>query len=341
MEEILEKKAELILGGDILVPRDFVFPFRLSRSTAGPGAGKTSIAIEFNGTRVKKSISFEKGDFELHCDKNGLSLTKNGMPFLDNVTIVPVIFHSPNHAFFNLDQRCMYRCVFCASPLIDVKATNNLTDDKIVEMIRTAEKNHEIPSIALTSGVIGSVQESAERMAKCVKRLRSEFPDKVIGVEPYVETKEQVDMLKAAGADEFKLNRETARKDIFEKVCPDLDYDNTFDMLAHAVAVFGKGRVSSNIIYGMGETDDDVISEMDHIASIGCLPSLRALKITDSNRDTLQKVLGKVEAVDKERMMRLAKEQKRIMEKYGLTTMTFRTMCFECQCCDLVPFRDV
>jgi len=341
MEETVRKKAELILGGDILIPSDFVMPFRLSRSTAGPGAGKVSAVFEFDGMRVKKGVSSERGEFQLKNNNGKLSLWKNSSLFLENVTIQPVVFHSPNHAFFNLDQRCMFRCVFCASPLLDRNITKDLTDEKIAEMIRKEEKRTDIPAIALTSGVVGSIQESVDRMVACVKHLHSEFPDKIIGVEPYVDRKEQIDALFNAGANEFKLNIETATEDIFKKVCPDLDRNSVFEMLSHAVNVFGKGRVASNLIYGLGETDDDVVNEMERLASIGCIPGLRALKITDSNRFQLENALGKVEPVTERKMIYLAGKQKEIMSKYGLTTETFETMCFKCQCCDIVPFVNI
>ena len=341
MEEKVRKKAELILGGNILVPKDFRPPFRLSRSTAGPGAGSGSIAFEFDGMRVKKSISYEKGDFELHDEKGKMSITRKGKPFIDGVKMIPIIFHSPNHAFFNMSQQCIFRCAFCTTPLLGNDAVKGLSDDKIVAMIRETEKDLPIPSVALTSGVEGSVQASVERIASCVKALRREFPDKTIGVEPYVDTKEQIDLLKAAGADEFKLNRETARKDLFEKVCPGMGYDNILKMLRHAVSVFGKGKVSSNVIFGLGETDSDVIKEMERLASFGCIPGLRALRVNERTMAALKNAVGDIVPITAERIVRLAAEQKRIMMKHSLTVKTFKTMCFECQCCDIVPFIDV
>lgn len=342
MEEDLRKKAELILGGDVRVPKDFVFPFRLSMSTAGPGAGKSSVALEFNGLRVKKGISFDSGEFELHDDlcsngKGKLRMTRNGEPFIDELKIIPIVYHSPNHAFFNLDQRCMFRCLFCASPLLDRNVTKDLTNEKILDMMAARPTD----SVALTSGVVGSVQETVDRMVSCVRAIRSRYPDITIGVEPYIDSKEQIDALKAAGADEMKINRETPNGDIFKKVCPDLDYDHVLNMLAHSVKVFGRGRVTSNVIYGMGESDDDLREEMERLASIGCIPGLRAVKLTATNRSQLESALGPLEPVTPERMISLANMQKDIMIEHGLITDTFRTMCFECKCCDIVPFKDL
>jgi biotin synthase-related radical SAM superfamily protein len=55
----------------------------------------------------------------------------------------------------------------------------------------------------------------------------------------------------------------------------------------------------------------------------------------------LEGALGELEPISEARLLRLAIAHKRILEDNGLSTMTFRTMCHACTCCDLVPFRDV
>jgi len=339
-EDLIRKKAALILGGDVLLPKGYKMPFRISRSTAGPGAGKRSAVFSFHGMRVKKGISYDSGDFELRDNGGSLSLTRNGVPFIDPVEIKPVVFHSPEQAFFNLDQRCIYNCRFCTSPLLKEDATKSLTEGKIVEMIRGAMKEQNVVSVALTSGVAGSVQETVDRMVSCVKAVRKAFPDIPIGVEPYVNTEEQIIELKNAGASEIKINLETPRKDLFEKICPELDYLNVTEMIKASVKVFGRGKVTTNLIFGMGETDEELKDCMMNLASFGCVPGLRAVRVNDINRANLASV-GIACDADEERMIRLAHLQKRILEEHGLTTRTFRTMCFECGCCDLVPFRDL
>jgi len=338
--DLIEKKAQLLLGGDVLLPPGYRMPYRISRSTAGPGAGKRSAVFSFGGMRVKKGISYDSGDFELIDDNGRLSMTKNGEPFLNNVEIKPVVFHSPEQAFFNLDQRCKYNCRFCTSPLLKGDATKSLTDEKIVEMIRNSMDEQDVVSVALTSGVIGSVDETVDRMISCVKAIRKEFPNIPIGVEPYIDSEDQIRRLKDAGATEIKINLETPRKDIFEAICPELDYDLILRMLKSSVKIFGPGKVTTNLIFGIGETDDDLEACMNMLASFGCAPGLRAIRLNDMNRDNMKNA-GIVCDMTKERMIRLAQLQKKILDSHGLTTHTFKTMCFECGCCDLVPFRDL
>ncbi len=78
-----EKKAILLSGGPLKVPRDFRPPFPVSRSTAGPGAGSTGIVLAFGHTRVKKALSTEQGEFELVGSGPQYAILRNGDPFLD------------------------------------------------------------------------------------------------------------------------------------------------------------------------------------------------------------------------------------------------------------------
>ena len=40
-------------------------------------------------------------------------------------------------------------------------------------------------------------------------------------------------------------------------------------------------------------------------------------------------------------VLELAKKQKEIFNKHGLTTKEFNSMCHRCKCCDIVPQQDV
>lgn len=342
MDGMLEKKAVLALGGGVRLPEGYEVPCRISRSTAGPGAGFGSVAFSFGGFRVKKSISYDSGEFELHVSGDGsLSLTHGGEPFLDRVELQPVVRHCPEQAFFNLDPRCMYHCAYCSSPLLDMRDDKHLSAEKIMDMLRESMETQDVRAVSFTSGVVGSVDETVARFVDVISRTRSEYPDVPIGVEPYVSSPEHIRMLKDAGADEIKLNLETPRRDIFAKVCPDLDYDGIMRLLSSAVEIFGRGRVVSNIIYGLGETDDDLRDAMEELCSMGVIPGLRALRVNSYNRDQLAAAIGEPAPVTKERALGLAAIQKEIMERHGLTSLTSRTMCMECGCCDLVPFRDL
>lgn len=335
------RKAVLLTGGAVKVPPDFRPPFPLSRSTAGPGAGAVSLVLCFGGTRVKKTVSTAEGDFELVRRGDRYALLQDGKVLVDDVTLQPTLHHAPEQAFFNLSTACIYSCKFCTSPRLDRRITKGLDADRIVRLVMEAEKGGTLKAVALTSAVESSPQHTVDRMAEVVRRVREALPDKPIGVEPYVDRVEQIDQLKAAGADEIKLNVETFDRGIFAKVCGEQDFDWILEAIEHAVRVFGRGKVTSNLIFGMGESDGSVLEGVRALAERGAIAVLRPLRLNELNRESMEGALGKLPPLTPERLLRLAEEHRRILQQHGLDPRGLRTMCQECGCCDIVPFKDV
>ena len=335
------KKAILITGGQLKIPKDLVLPFTPSRSTAGPGAGSTSIVIAFEGARCKKAINRESGEFELVPKPGGYRMLRNGKPFLEDVEIKPTIAHAPEQAFFNLAQDCIYDCKFCTSRKLDKRITKNLSTERVVQMAIDASKRPECGAIAFTSAVVDSPEKTVERMLFVVREVRKALPGMPIGVEPYISKLSDVDDLKVAGADEIKLNIETFDRERFTKVCGKLHYDLILAALDHAVEVFGRGKVTTNLIVGLGESDQNLLDGVRYFAKRGIVATLRPLRINDINREALTEALGPMEPVTPERIVDLATRAKAIMEANSITTKTYHTMCHECGCCDIVPFRDL
>jgi biotin synthase-related radical SAM superfamily protein len=339
--DIARKKAELLAGGPVKIPSDFRLPFLPSRSTAGPGAGSVAIVFAFGNTRAKKRILRDTGDFELVESSGKLQIQRNGQAFIDDIELVPTLLHAPYQAFVNIDHACIYNCKFCNSPKLGHEVTKNLTDEKIISMTIEASKAEDFESIAFTSAVSGSPSMTVQRMANLVKRMRELLPDTPIGVEPYAVHPREIDQLKDAGADEIKLNIESFDPEIFEKVCPERDYGAILHVINHAGRVFGKNKVCSNIIFGLGESDETVLEGTRVLANMGAVATLRALRRSEYNVPELEKALGHLTPVVADRMLYLAGEQKKIFEEYGLSPLRFKTMCHSCLSCDLVPFWDV
>jgi biotin synthase-related radical SAM superfamily protein len=336
-----KRKALLLAGGPVKIPTDFRLPFHASRSTAGPGAGNVSIVFSFGNTRAKKTISRETGEFELVDRKSKLSILKDGMVFIDDVELIPTLLHAPYQAFVNLEHECILNCKFCASPRLEKNVTKDLTDEKIIESIIQASTDNDFRAVAFTSAVPETANLTIKRMAGLVREVRKRLPTVPIGVEPYATRPDEVELLKDAGADEIKLNIESFDRDIFEKVCPNRDYDAILHSINHACEVFGKNKVCSNIIFGLGESDETVLEGVRVLANMGAVATLRSLRMNRYNLAELEGTLGRLEPVDADRMIRLAKSEKRILMEYELTTLAFKTMCHGCLSCDIVPFWDV
>lgn len=341
-DDLVLKKAVLAMGGSIRLPDGFEIPVRVSHSTAGPGAGCDSVAFRFHGMRVKKPVSYVDGEFELHERGDGsLHLTRNGMPFIDEIHFDPIVYHCPEQAFFTLDSRCSFNCAFCASPRLPKMDYKGLTDEDIARKCFEANSAAPLKAVSLTSGVMDDdVPKTSRRFASCIREIRRLLPDVVIGIEPYASNRDEIVMFKEAGADEIKLNIQAATRPVFERVCPDLDWDNIMARIEDAVECFGRGRVTSNIIFGMGETREELGDCMRSICELGAIPTVRALRRSPFNEEPLKKAIGSIPETTPQDMVEIAMMHKSILEEYGLDTRGFGSMCLECGCCDLVPFRD-
>ncbi|UCG70545.1 MAG: radical SAM protein [Thermoplasmata archaeon] len=337
------KKAELIHYGAIYVPDSIKLPYPLSSSTAGPGAGKSALTISFEGARLKLGVTRDRNSkFSLRENETGYQILKDKEVFIPYVEIIPTLLHAPNQAFVNLQDGCIYNCEFCATPELIDEQRKAKSSDQVLNMIMEASENKDFQSVAITSGIVGSPEEILNEMIGVIEKVKKNLGDVNIGVEPYVIEQEDIDRLHSAGATEIKINIETFDRNIFEKVCPELDYDHILNMLEYAVKVFGKGKVTTNLIIGLGETDENVLEGVEYFAKIGIVAVIRVLRINDYNYARLVMALRRdLEKVAPDRMINLALKQKEILNKYGLSTRSFETMCHKCGCCDIVPFKDI
>ena len=348
-EEIAVKKAELIHHGRIHVPPELRLPFYPSRSTAGPGAGRKGIVIGFGSTRVKLAIVRDESSlFSLRqvTSKGGhnkYAILKHGATFLDEVTLEPTVMHAPRQAFINITSNCIYDCSFCVTPKLD-KSVKECTPERWVELIlaRTEAEGAGLEAVAITSGVAETPHNTVLDMVKVIKGVRAALPEMPIGVEPYVTSTEDVDLLHQAGASEIKINLESATRETFEKVCRGLDYDGVKKALRYSVSVFGRNRVCSNIIVGLGETDEEILTAVEGLAKSGVVATLRSVRVNELNAQKLEHALGfQPMPVQPEKLLDLARGQKEILDKHGLSTREFKTMCHRCGACDIVPQQDI
>ncbi|AKB53288.1 Biotin synthase-related enzyme [Methanosarcina barkeri MS] len=241
----------------------------------------------------------------------------------------PAPAHCPDQAFITLCERCVFDCKYCPVPKLQGHVKS---DEEVLNIIDEVLRAGNLKAISLTSGVETSVEGEVERVIKLLPALKKyNVP---IGVSVYP-TEGCSRKFYEAGASEVKYNVETMDREIFKKVCGDLSFDYILDRLREAVDVFGKNRVFSNFIIGLGESDDSVRDGIETLAQIGVIPVLRPV-----NPHPLRAGDCFTERPSPERLLKLAKLEAEILKKYGLDPRLAKTMCLKCTGCDLVPFID-
>ena len=143
-------------------------------------------------------------------------------------------------------------------------------------------------------------------------------------------------LLHEAGAVEVKYNLECADRELFKRVCPGMSYQEIMDALVEAVEIFGKNHVFSNIILGLGESDEVLRRTIDDLTEKGIIPVLRAVY-----PHPLRAGEAVMERPSKERLLDLARYLKDALEKNRLDGRAALTGCYRCTGCDLIPGRDL
>lgn len=295
----------------------------IAKSRAGPGSGGLgSIFFSMDGRRVRLSLSdsapieiehLGEGNVILHFDGNEYRgiLEKPGL-------------HCPRQAYIAITGSCIFECRYCnvwKNPGV------RRSIDEIEGMVESVFSG--IDAISLTSGVLTSIDEEEAYTLDAVRRLsRFHLP---IGVSIYPNPKTP-GHLKDAGATEVKFNLETATEDLFSIMCPGLNRQDALSALRAAVPLFGMNHVFSNIILGLGETDEEMAACIEGLCRDGIMPVIRPL--------TPGGDLTGYRPPEPERILLMARILESNLQRYGLDPCHALTMCPACTGCDLIPGRD-
>ncbi|MDD1689585.1 MAG: radical SAM protein [Methanoregula sp.] len=317
-----ELKARLLAVGAVNLTGEPAEQF-IARSAAGPGAGGSGAVFFAMGShRVKLALNPLSPVEVIHRGNGTADLYFDGKLIAGR--LLEPGFHCPDQAFITVTGSCIFRCRYCSVPKIGGRRKSIEEIMRMVESVR-----HRIHAISITSGVQESIEEEEAYVLEVVKHLA--FFGLPIGVSIYP-TEKTPELLKDLGVAEVKFNLEAATPELFAKMCPGLDYALIWQVLDKSVELFGKNRVFSNVIIGLGETDAELETCIRELASRGVIPVLRPLNpvagLAGTPRPTAER-LNKIFAIHEQALVAA-----------GLDARLAQTMCTNCAGCDLVPGRD-
>jgi len=322
-----ETKAQLIAVGSVNMDPSLIS--HLTIPTAGPGAGNIAFFFNSGGHRVRLAVK-ENSPLEAKMEGEELVIRRDGVEIARG-NIEEELIHCPDQAFITMCEKCIYDCKFCPVPKLDGKVK---TMDEMLGMISKAHETGRMKAISITSGVEISAEDEVDRAEELIRRLREKY-NVPIGVSVYP-TADSTRRLKDAGADELKYNVETMDRKLHAQLCPEQDLEYLLDSLREGVEVFGRNKVCSNFIIGLGETDESARKGIEELVSIGVIPILRA-----AARHPLREGEVIVERPSAERLLRLNRFLKEKLDEHGLRADTFDTMCLPCTGCDINPHVDL
>lgn len=322
-----EIKAELIsIGAVDIDPR---LLGRITIPTAGPGAGGRAFFFKSGSNRVRLVVD-EGAPLQAVKENGDIVILKGGRELVRG-TIEEELIHCPGQAYITMSERCIYDCKFCPVPKLKGKVKSV---DEILALVEDANSHGNMEGISITSGVEETPEKEVEKTVAVLKELRKRY-DVPIGISVYP-TRDSSRLLKEAGATEIKYNVETMDPVIYDKYCKKPPLELTLECLEDAVRIFGKNHVFTNFIVGLGETDETVEKYVEELAKMGVIPNIRAVGVHPLRFGELE-----AERPTKERLLKLTKMVRRILDKYGLDASVSKTMCLPCTGCDLNPHTDL
>ncbi len=321
----LETKAQLLAVGTVQLARPQSCGLV---STAGPGAGGQSVFFQ-SGERMVRLSVVASSPLRLESRPEGVAILRDDREIACGQLVDPLL-HCPEQAYITVSERCIYDCKFCAVPKLRGGVKSRQT---VREMVEDARDTGKLRCISLTSGVEASPQLEAKRVAEIVRDLLSFGVPIGVSISPFPGVNQ---ILKEAGADEVKYNLETVDQGLFERICPGISFQEILDALREAVAIFGPNRVFSNVIVGLGESDEILYQGIDMLTGMGVLPVLRA-----AYPHPLRAGEVEIDRPSPERLLEMARYLKKKLDENDLDGRLALTGCYRCSGCDLVPGKDL
>ncbi len=307
----------------------------------------SQVFIKLNRS-VKVCLSTsDKSKYMISEDMDSIIEIKNGRTMIDGIKIVALtssLLHSPQQALFNLYKRCSRNCAFC--PISFQKDNIEFMNADLFSKIIPQLKDIDLHGIGFTTGIPEGWSEEkmvAEITAviKTIKKCRGQ--NAYISAAPPPLKKSNIDKLKVSGLNEIRINIEAYNPKIFRMMCPDFVYEDNIRAILDSVQIFGRNKVSTNMIIGLGESDEDILKGVRFFARHGVFTTLSPLDVVPERKEHLRSLMGRepVRPAAK-RLYDLAIKQKKIYDLYGITLNNgLRTMCSACGYCNIAPLIDL
>jgi radical SAM protein (TIGR04043 family) len=272
-----DHRALSLGGATIMVPMRPAArsPYRLRvlpSGGAGAGAGASRTLLLRDGEEV--------AEVELPAAPRFYALrTAAGVPYSKIA-----LLHSRRVLASTVMQSCIryndaaQACRFCAigSSLAEGRTLARKSPAELAEVAEAAVRLDGVEQLVLTTGTPATPDRGAAHLAACVAAVRRAVPGLPIAVQ--CEPPDDFgwfQRLAEAGADTLGMHLEAVEPAVRAAVMPgkaEVSLDRYFEAFAAAVAVFGRGQVSSYLIAGLGDAPDSLIDVAARLVAVGVYP---------------------------------------------------------------------
>ena len=231
------------------------------------------------------------------------------------------------------------RCRFCAIGVSLARGATirTKTPAQLAEVALAARRLDGVTHVTLTSGTTRAPDRGAAYLGECACAIKQASG---LPVQAQFEPPEDVATfaaLKELGVDDVGLHVESFDERVRERMTPgkaEITVEAYFRAFEAAVRVFGRGKVSTYVILGLGEDEAITLEGCRRAAELGVYPFVVPL------RPLVDTFLAKAIPPPADYMQRMYGAVSAVLRRYALSSDTSSAGCVKCRACSLLQFRE-
>ena len=233
-------------------------------------------------------------------------------------------------------QKCIYwgtreQCGFCGIELTRGEQTIPVkTPEQLAEVCTAAKELDGAVDVTLTTGSINRRDRGALYISRCAAAIKeaSGMPIQVQFEPP--DDLRVLEAVRDAGVDAVGIHIETFDPDVLARVAPgkaQCGIDGYFRTWERAVEVFGRGRVSTYVILGMGERREQIEDGCRRAIEMGVYPFVVPL------RPVAGSIMASAKPPHPDYVAEVYRSVSAMLQEHGLDHDGAAAGCVRCQAC--------
>lgn len=168
-------------------------------------------------------------------------------------------------------------CQFCAieQSLEDGRTLVRKTPAQVAEVAEAAARLDGVRQLVMTTGTPASEDRGARLMAETAAAVKARV---ALPIQAQCEPPEDpiwFERMKEAGVDSLGMHLEVVEPEVRQRILPgkaELSLERYFEAFTQAVAVFGRGQVSTYLLAGLGDSAASLIACSERLITLGVYP---------------------------------------------------------------------
>ena len=204
--------------------------------------------------------------------------TSDGVPYSHIATL-----HSNDVLATTVIQTCIRyenkrkACQFCSigQSLNAGRTINRKTPEQLAEVAKVAVELDGVKHIVMTTGTPNNSDRGARVMCESAEAIKQVVDVPIQGQCEPPQDHSWFQKMKDSGIDSLGMHLEVVTSDVRKKITPgkaEISLEEYMSAFKSAVAVFGRGQVSTYLLAGLGDTKEALLDFCDELIEIGVYP---------------------------------------------------------------------